>query len=133
MRNMERLRYMALEPAGRINTNVPPQNYGGVSTEQVEKFEEAVNHSSTSSNASGMQSSKGEHTSEHSQDTSKSLPFVLATRPPINLGSPTVEQGARLYDTQGKGSKAGSETGVSENATKPVRVADIYQPNPRTR
>jgi hypothetical protein len=101
---------MTLEPAGTVNTNVPPQNYGGVSTEQVEKFEEAVNHSTTSSNASGMQSSKGEHTSEHSQDTSKSLPFVLATRPPINLGNPIGKQGAPLYDTQGKGSKAGSET-----------------------
>jgi hypothetical protein len=79
-----------------------------------------------------MQSSKSEHTSEHSQDTSKSLPFVLATRPPINLGSPTVKQGAPLYDTQGKGSKADSETGASENATKPVRVADNDQPNTRT-
>ena len=101
---------MTVGPAGTVNTNVPPQNYGGVSPEQVEKFEEAVNHSTTSSNASGMQSSKGEHTSEHSQDTSKSLPFVLATRPPINLGNPIGKQGAPLYDTQGKGSKAGSET-----------------------
>ena len=57
----------------------------------------------------------------------------IATRPPINLGSPTVKQGTPLYDTQGKGSKAGSETGVSENATKPVRVADNDQPNTRTR
>jgi len=131
---------MTIEPAGTVNTNVPPQNYGGVSQEQVEGFKQAVSHSTTSSNASGMQSSKGEHTSEHSQDTSKSLPFVLATRPPINLGSPTGKQGAPLYDTQGKGSKAGSETGgilnnphSSENATKPVRVADNDQPNTRTR
>jgi hypothetical protein len=79
---------MTIGPAGTVNTNVPPQNYGGVSQEQVEDFKEAVSHSTTSSNASGMQSSKGEHTSEHSQDTSKSLPFVLATRPPINLGNP---------------------------------------------
>ena len=101
---------MTIGPAGTVNTNVPPQNYGGVSPEQAEKFEEAVNHSTTSSNGSGMLSSKGEHTSEHSQDTSKSLPFVLATRPPINLGNPIGKQGAPLYDTQGKGSKAGSET-----------------------
>ena len=85
---------MTVGPAGTVNTNVPPQNYGGVSQEQVEEFKEAVNHSTTSSNASGMQSSKGEHTSEHSQDTSKSLPFVLATRPPINLGNPIGKQGA---------------------------------------
>jgi hypothetical protein len=101
---------MTVGPAGTVNTNVPPQNYGGVSPKQVEEFKEAVDHSTTSSNASGMQSSKGEHTSEHSQDTSKSLPFVLATRPPTNLGNPTGKQGAPLYDTQGKGSKAGSET-----------------------
>jgi hypothetical protein len=101
---------MTVGPAGTVNTNVPPQNYGGVSPKQVEEFKEAVNHSTTSSNASRMQSSKGEHTSEHSQDTSKSLPFVLATRPPINLGNPTGKQGAPLYDTKGKGSKASSET-----------------------
>jgi hypothetical protein len=65
---------MTVAPAGTVNTNVPPQNYGGVSPKQVEEFKEAVNHSTTLS------------TSEHSQDTSKSLPFVLATRPPINLG-----------------------------------------------
>ena len=94
MGSIERQRQMAVGPAGTVNTNVPPQNYGGVSTEQVEKFEEAVNHSTTSSNASGMQSSKGEHTPEHSQDTSKSFPFVLATRPPINLGNPISKQGA---------------------------------------
>lgn len=101
---------MTVGPAGTVNTNVPPQNYGGVSPKQVEEFKEAVNHSTTSSNASGIQSSKGEHTPEHSQDTSKSFPFVLATRPPINLGNPTGKQGTPLYDTQGKGSKAGSET-----------------------
>src|SRR3954471_7500402 len=131
---------MTIGPAGTVNTNVPPQSYGDASQEQVKDFKEAVSHSTTSSNASGTQSSKGEHTSEHSQDTSKSLPFVLATRPPINLGSPTGKQGAPLYDTQGKGSKAGSETGgipndphSSENATKPVRVADNDQANPKTR
>jgi hypothetical protein len=110
MGNMERQRQMTVGPAGTVNTNVPPQNYGGVSQEQVEGFKEAVSHSTTSSNASGTQSSKGEHTPEHSQDTSKSFPFVLATRPPINLGNPTGKQGTPLYDTQGKGSKAGSET-----------------------
>ena len=47
MGSIERQRQMAVGPAGTVNTNVPPQNYGGVSTEQVEKFEEAVNHSTT--------------------------------------------------------------------------------------
>jgi len=93
MGSIERQRQMAVGPAGTVNTNVPPQNFGGVSTEQVEKFEEAVNHSTTSSNASGMQSSKGEPASEHSQDTSKSLPIILANRPPINLGNQIGQQG----------------------------------------
>jgi hypothetical protein len=101
---------MTIGPAGTVNTNVPPQNYGGVSQEQVEDFKEAVSHSTTSSNASGMQSSQS--ASEYSQDTSKSLPFVLATRPPINLGSPTVKQGAPLYDTQGT-SGSGGTSGTS--------------------
>jgi hypothetical protein len=120
---------MTIGPAGTVNTNVPPQNYGGVSQEQVEDFKEAVSQPTTSSNVSGMQSSKDEHTSEHSQDTSKSLPFVLATRPPINLGSPTAKQGAPLYDTQGKGSKAGSETGASPAATG-ARTADAPARDP---
>jgi hypothetical protein len=129
---------MTIGPARTIN--VPQQNYEGVSQEQVGDFNEAFSSSTTSSNASGMQSSKGEHTSEHSQDTSKSLPFVLATRPPINLGSPTGKQGAPFYDTQGKGSEARSETAgspnnpdSSEDATKPGRVADNDQANPKTR
>ncbi len=102
---------MAVGPAGTVNTNAAPQNYGGVSSRQVEEFKELVNHSTTSSNAPGM------HTSEHSQDTSRSLPFVLATRPPINLGNPVGKQGAPLYDTQGKGIKAGSETKASPPMT----------------
>jgi hypothetical protein len=80
----------------------------------VGEFKKALNNATTPNDASGRQSSKG---TEHSQDTSKSLPFVLATRPPINLGSPTGKQGAPLYDTQGKGSNAGSETqGKGSNA-----------------
>jgi hypothetical protein len=118
---------MTIAPAGTVYTNVLPQNYDDFSQEQAEDFKGAGGDPTTSSNASGTQSSKGEPASEHSQDTSKSFPFVLATRPPINLGSPTGKQGAPLYDTQGKGSKAGSETGG-----KPVRAADNDQANPRT-
>jgi hypothetical protein len=106
---------MTVGPAG-TDTNVSSQNYGGVppKQEQVGEFKKALNNATTPNDASGRQSSKG---TEHSQDTSKSLPFVLATRPPINLGSPTGKQGAPLYDTQGKGSNAGSETqGKGSNA-----------------
>lgn len=119
MDNMERQRSMTVGPAGTVNTNVPPQNYGGVSSKQVEEFKELVNHSTTSSNAPGM------HTSEHSQDTSRSLPFVLATRPPINLGNPTGRQGVPLYDTQG--TKPGSETKAPPPmATSKYETRDLF-------
>jgi hypothetical protein len=85
----------------------------------VGEFNQALNRSTTPNDASDTQSSKG---TEHSQDTSKSLPFVLATRPPTNFGSPTVKQGAPLHDTQGKGTKAGSETGASEPQIKERRL-----------
>jgi hypothetical protein len=95
---------MTIAPPGTVNTNVPPQNYDGVppKQEQVGEFNEALNRSTTSNDT---QSLKG---TEHSQGTSKSLPFVLATRPPINLGNPTGKQGVPLYDSNG--SKAGSAT-----------------------
>src|SRR5262245_24182020 len=78
---------MAVGPAGK-DTNVPPQNYGGVppKQEQVKEFTEALN-------SSGTQSSKG---TEHSQDTSKSPPIILENRPPINLGNPIGQQVAPL-------------------------------------
>ncbi len=123
MGSIERQRQMAVGPAGTVNTNVPPQNYAGVSTEQVEKFEEAVNHSTTSSNASGTQSSKGEHTSEHSQDTSKSLPFVLATRPPINLGNQIGRQGAP--------SQAGAAPAAQGAQIKERRLEGKISDNPK--
>src|SRR5437773_1157770 len=88
---------MTVGPAGTVNTNVPPQSFGGVSSSQVANFKEVVNHSIASSTASATPSSQG---TEHSQDTSRSFPFVLATRPPINLGNPAGKQGAPLYDTQ---------------------------------
>ena len=95
---------MAVGPAGTVNTNVPPRSYGGVSDKQVEQFKDAVNYSTASRHASGMLSSQGNQTAEHLQDTSSSFAFVLATRPPINLGNPignpVGKQGVPLYDTQ---------------------------------
>ena len=84
---------MAVAPAG--NTNVSPQNYGGVppKQEQVAGFKEALNHATTSNDASATQSSNG---TEHSQDTSKSLPIILANRPPINRGNPIGQQATPL-------------------------------------
>ena len=91
--DIERQTEMAVGPAGTVkDTNVPPQNNAGVSPKQVEEFKEAVNRSTASNDASGIQSSKG----KHSQDTSKSLPIILATRPPINRGNPIGKQGTPL-------------------------------------
>ena len=72
------------------NTNVSPQNYAGVppKPEQGGEFKAALNHATTSTPASPP--------SEPSQDTSKSLPIILANRPPINLGNPIGQQGAPL-------------------------------------
>jgi uncharacterized Zn-binding protein involved in type VI secretion len=101
-------------PADTVNTNVPPQNYDGVPPKQEQVgFNEALNRLTTSNDASDTQSSKG---TDQSQGTSKSLPFILATRPPINLGNPTGKQGVPLYDSNG--SKAGSETKASEPQIK---------------
>ena len=81
---------MTVGSAGN-NTNVSPQNYGGVppKQEQAGEFKAALNNATTSTGASP--SSKG---TEQSQDTSKSLPIILANRPPINLGNQVGPQGA---------------------------------------
>src|SRR5262245_27158951 len=110
---------MTVGPAGTVNTNVPPQSDGNVSPKQVEDFKEAINQSTTSSNATGN------HTSEHPQGTLRSFPCVLATRPPINLGNPAGKQGAPLHDTQnvrntGPETKAPLPMATSKYETRPV-------------
>jgi hypothetical protein len=84
---------MTIGPAGTVNTNVPPQNAGAVppKQEQVGEFKEALNRSSTSNDAPGAEASKGR---EHSQGASTSVPIILATRPPINVGNQVGQQGA---------------------------------------
>src|SRR4051812_22326030 len=81
---------MTVGSAGN-NTNVSPQNYGGVppKPEQAGEFKAALNNATTSTPASP--SSKG---AEQSQDTSNSFPIILANRPPINLGNQVGPQGA---------------------------------------
>jgi len=81
---------MTVGSAGN-NTNVSPQNYGGVppKQEQAGQFKAALNDASTSTPASP--SSKG---AEQSQNTSNSFPIILANRPPINLGNQVGPQGA---------------------------------------
>jgi hypothetical protein len=110
---------MAVAPAG--NTNVSPQNYGGVppKQEQVAGFKEALNHATTSNDASAAQSSKG---TEHSQDTSKSLPIILANRPPINRGNPIGQQATPL--------QAGTEPAAAAPAdTAPTAAAPAAAEN----
>ena len=84
---------MAAVGAAGKDTNVSPQNRGGAAPkqEQVGQFKEALNYETTSNDASSTQSLKG---AEHLQDTSTSLPIILASRPPINLGSQVGQQGA---------------------------------------
>jgi hypothetical protein len=81
---------MTVGSAGN-NTNVSPQNYGGVppKPEQAGEFKAALNDATTSTPASS--SSKG---AEQSQNTSNSFPIILANRPPINLGNQVGPQGA---------------------------------------
>ena len=81
---------MTVGSAGN-NTNVSPQNYGGVppKQEQAGQFKAALNDANTSTPASP--SSKG---AEQSQNTSNSFPIILANRPPINLGNQVGPQGA---------------------------------------
>src|SRR5215475_5093372 len=106
---------IAPPPASTVSTNVPPQNYNDVPPKQEQvKFNEALNRSSTSNDASNTQSSKG---TDQSQGTSSLYQLPLATSPPINLGNPTGKQGVPLYDTQGKDNKAGSETKAPSQAS----------------
>jgi hypothetical protein len=68
------------------NTSVSPLNYGGPPPKQERggEFKAALNDATTSGASKGTASS---------QDTSKSLPFILANRPPINLGNQIGQQG----------------------------------------
>jgi peptidoglycan hydrolase-like protein with peptidoglycan-binding domain len=105
--NIERHRKMGVGSAGTVkDANVPPQNDGGVPPKLVKAFNEAVNRSTTSNDASGSQYSKGKDNSQPSQDTSKSHPIILARGPPIpahkppqNLTctSPTAQQKAGAF------------------------------------
>src|SRR5262249_55979472 len=108
------------------NANSAPRNPGNASPKQVKEFNEAVNSSTTSNDAS-----KGKHSSLHSQDTSNSHPIILASRPPINLGHPIGKQGAPLFQSKGAGSNAqvaGSNAGQQvATLAKPGKPLDVAQ------
>src|SRR5215471_9334411 len=104
-----------------VNTNHAPTNTGSVSSkQQVQKFKEAVDRSTTSSNSS-----------QHSQSTSNSNPIILAGRPPINLANPTGKQGMPLYQSQGAGSTTAQQTAAPAKPGKPIDVAQMEALNHR--
>jgi hypothetical protein len=99
-------------------TNPAPTNTGTVSSKQ--KFKEAVDRSTTSSNSS-----------QPSQGTSNSNPIILAGRPPINLGNPTGKQGVPLHQSQGAGSTAAPQTAAPAKPGKPIDLAQMEAMNRR--
>lgn len=118
---------MAVGPAGTFNdTNVRPQNDGVVSPKQVAEFKEAV-RSTTSNDASAAQSPRGTHPSEHSQNASRSAPFILATRPPINLGNPTGKQGTPLHRPQTSRTAQAPSDGKQGAMSVSYEVASNFQ------
>jgi len=62
------------------NANPGPRNTGADSSKQAEEFKEAIDRSTTSNNPTTSNNSP-----QQSQGSSNWTPFILATRPPINL------------------------------------------------
>lgn len=103
------------------NANPAPGNPGTVSSDQVQRFNEAFDRSTTSNNSS--QPSPG--------ITSNSNPIILAGRPPINLAHPTGKQGVPLYQSQGVGSTTGQQVATPAKPGKPLDVAQMEALNRR--
>src|SRR5262249_2422757 len=119
------------------NANPAPRNPGNASPKQVKEFNEAVNNSTTSNDAS-----KGKHSSLHSQDTSNSHPIILASRPPSNnagpssaflpySGHPIRKHGPTLHQSQAAGSSAGQQVATLAKPGKPLDVAQMEALNRR--
>jgi peptidoglycan hydrolase-like protein with peptidoglycan-binding domain len=93
------------------NANPLPTNPGTVSPKQVKEFNEAVNRSTTSSDSS-----------QHSQDTSKSHPILLAANKPPTLtcASPTAQQKAGAFVDPALRDVASGKTELAKNAKGPA-------------
>jgi hypothetical protein len=102
------------------SANPAPTNTGTVSSTQVTKFQQAVDHSTTSSN-----------NSPQSQSTSNSNPIILAGQPPINLAHPTGKQGVPLYQSQGAGRTTAQQTAAPTKPGAPIDVAQMETLNRR--
>jgi peptidoglycan hydrolase-like protein with peptidoglycan-binding domain len=111
------------------NANPPPGNPDTDPPKLVKQFKEAVSRSTTSNDASGIQYSKGKDSSQHSQDTAKAPPIVLARRPPIpahkhlqNLTctAPTAQQKAGAFVDPALRDVASGKTELAKNAKGPA-------------
>src|SRR5262245_24403300 len=111
------------------DANVAPQNDGSVPPKLVKAFNEAVNRSTTSNEASGSKYSKGKDNSQPSQGTSKSHPIILARRPPIpahkppqylTCKSPTAQQKAGAFVDPALRDVASGKMVLAKNATGPA-------------
>jgi len=114
---------IAPPPASTVSTNVPPQNYNDVPPKQEQvKFNEALNRSTTSNDASNTQSSKG---TDQSQGTSNSYHLPLATSPPPNLA--IVAKPAKPY--AGETAKPKDAPKDAPKVPKPKDAIDCEDPN----
>jgi len=118
------------------NANPPPGNPGSVPPKLVKEFNQAVDRSTTSSDASGVHHSKGKDSSDHTQGTSTSHPIILARRPPITAHkplqtctSPTAQQKAGAFVDPALRDVASGKTELAKNAKgKPVeRMQEALQ------
>ena len=98
--------------------NPPPRNPDTVSSkEEVKEFTETVDRSTTSNDSS-----------KQSQGTSNSCPFILATRPPINLAHSTGPNGtgaAQLSQGQVTAPKSAKRPDLEKIANDPTVSAEI--------
>jgi hypothetical protein len=99
------------------NAPPPPSNRGADSPDQVQKFNDAVDRSSTSNNGS-----------QQSQGASTSAPIILARRPPtpaqtppqtLTCASPTAQQKARAFVDPALRDVASGKTELAKNAKGP--------------
>jgi Putative peptidoglycan binding domain len=100
------------------NANPPPGNPGTVSPKQVKEFNEAVDRSTTSNDSS-----------QHSQETSKSHPIILARWPPtpahtppqaLTCTQPTAQQQASAFVDPALRDVASGKTELAKNAKGPA-------------
>ena len=99
------------------NANPLPRNSDTASSNEVKQFKETVDGSTISNDSS-----------KQSQATSNSCPFILATRPPINLAHSTGPNGtgaAQLSQGQVTAPKSAKRPDLEKIANDPTVSAEI--------